>query len=366
MDKKFGGGAASEVSRNGMIRLNHHRFQSQHSGDFRSVDESEKIVRKLVGAGEKEQFIFTSCGAEGVAHVMQSALFDHIYPTGKNHIITTNVEGADILLTHQRFEQMNICSHVVPVNSLGQLTPDILDLYASPRTALLSISWAHPLTGVVQPIWELAEYCKEHGILLHVNATEVLGRQYFELRDMPIDFLTFDGPIGSGGLFVKERLSPLIPTGDPQVLRGGTLNHEALSKLANWAQELMESRDHVCMETARLRRRFEMQFGEGLLCSSERLPTTCAVAFPGVSAEALLYYLENAGLSATIGGGDQQKLEYVLGNCGVDLIAARSAVSFCLSSKTTSDEIDRAVSIIQKELMKLEKIAGSLLEEADV
>ena len=51
----------------------------------------------------------------------------------------------------------------------------------SPRTALVSLSWANGLTGVVQPVAEIAQLCRQRDVRLHLDATHVLGKLIFDL-----------------------------------------------------------------------------------------------------------------------------------------------------------------------------------------
>ncbi len=338
-----------------------------------SIDE----ISQLVGAGDEHQIVFTSGRGEGIAQVFQSYLLDEAMTSGKNHIMTVSTEEADILLTLERMHQVGIEPQIATVNSMGHLTSEILDLFSGPRLGLLSISWANRHTGVVQPIWEIAEYCKEHGILLHVDATDVVGRLFLSAGDLPIDFLTIEGsrigaPIGTGALIARKKISPLIPSGEASSLRGGLLNLPGLASLGAAARMQREHLQHVCMETARLKHHFEsalssqIEGAEILFKQCDRLPTTSAIAFEGVHAEALLFYLTQNELTASMGGGDAQRLEILLGATGVPPEKARGALSFCLSHNTTQEELDRAVSIVQAGVQHLRKVAGPLVEEADV
>ena len=346
---------------------------------FEAANRSIEYIRDLIGGSEHAQVIFNSGRGEGIATVFQSIVFDHAIAMGKNHIMSVSTEEADILLTLERLKQVGIEPQIATVNSMGHLTRDILDLYSSPRLALLSLSWANRHTGVVQPIWEIAEYCREHNILLHVDASDVAGALFLTAGDLPIDFITIEGsrlgaPVGTGALIVREgrRLSPLIPAGEAASLRGGPLNFEGLLALGEAARLCMENLQHVCMETARLKHYFESEIlrrveGSQILFSQcDRLPTTTTIAFEGVHFEALLFHITHNGLAASMGGGDAQRLEHLLGVCGIFPEVARSALSFTLSSKTTGAEIDEAIAILESSVAHLRKIAGNLVEEADV
>lgn len=346
---------------------------------FDAANQSIECIRDLVGSSEKAQVVFNSGRGEGIATVFQSIVLDHAIATGKNHIMTVSTEEADILLTLERLKKVGIEPQIATVNSMGHLTRDILDLYSSPRLALLSLSWANRHTGVVQPIWEIAEYCREHNILLHVDASDVAGALFLTAGDLPIDYITIEGsrlggPVGTGALIIREGapISPLIPAGEADSLRGGTLNFTGLIALGEAARRCSENLQHVCMETARLKHYFESEVlkrieGSQILFNQcDRLPTTSTIAFEGTHFEALLFYISQNGLTASMGGGDAQRLEHLLGVCGVFPEIARSALSFTLSPSTTGEQIDEAIEILEKSVARLRKISGNLVEVADV
>lgn len=322
---------------------------------FTSIQRTLADLYAFVGAHEKDRFVFTASGAEATAQVFSSAYFEYLSENGKNHILTTAVEEAPILLSAKRLEKLGCVMKQLPLNENGQLTRATLEEALSPRTGLVSLSWANHLTGVIHPIWELAELCDEKGILFHVDASAVLGKLYFKLQDIPIDYLSFEGtllhgPKGSGGLFVNRftQFQPLIPEG----MEGAELNTATFMGLGVAFEEMSESFDHLCMETARLRDTLESGIINGipdahvLFSAAERLPHISAIVFPGVSSELLAFHLREQGVYASFGGGRAQKLEYPLIAAGVNPIDAKSTLSFSLSRDTTQEEVRRAIGII--------------------
>jgi len=314
---------------------------------FVSVERALGDIRAFVGAHPKDAFYFTSSGSAAISSCFQTAYFDHIAQSGKNHVITVSSEEAPIRLLCKQYEKVGVFHDVAPLNENGQFTLEQLKSLITPKTGLVSLSWANSLTGVIHPVWELAEFCKENGILFHVDASQVLGKIYFRFEELPIDFLTFDGPIvhgpkGSGALFVRRGVesSPLVFEG----MDGAALNTPALIGLGIAATEMSGAFDHLCLETARLRDKLE----EGIKLAipevsilykdAERLPNVAAISFPGVHHELLAFHLKEGGVFASFGGGQMQKLEYLTND--------PCALSFSLSKDTTEEEIDRALGII--------------------
>lgn len=337
---------------------------------FPALTESYQTLYNFLGAKESDQFVITSSGAEAVNHVITSVYRDITLPTGKNQYLTSSLDEAPAIMAVSRLEALGCISKTIEVNDKGQVTAKTLADALSPRTALVSLSWANGLTGVIQSLPEISDLCKQRGILLHLDATHVLGKLFYELEDVEADFITFNGdqihaPKGTGGLYIRQGIksSPFIAGGfDQGGLRSGPLNMPGLVGLATAAKETLESRDYLCTEIARFRDLLE----DGILAgypsavaffrNQERLPHVTSIAFPGISNEALLFLLNRKGVYATMGGGNFQQLALILTACGVKEELAHSTLSFSLSRYTTEEEIRRAVTIIVEAAQALAKM----------
>lgn len=323
---------------------------------LKEVQESLSAIYELVGAEKEDIFHFVSSEEEAARRVFGDALIPHMYESGKNLIMILETAGASLSKASERLKAIGCEEQILPVNENGQLTVEILEKNLSPRSGILAISWVEPLTGVIQPVWEIADFCKKNGILLYVEASEIFAKLFFNFRDIDIDFLSFQGdrfhgPKGSGGLFVKKRSKaafflkkePIHPTHIP-----------ALVALGVAAIEVMDYMDTMCTEVARLR----MQLEEGLkkeipgiefFCNqASRVPNVSAFAIRGIHAEYLLFHMTNQGVAATFGGGLRQKLSYILEANEVDPYLAKCAISIALSSQTTVEEVEKTIKIIAK------------------
>jgi cysteine desulfurase len=295
----------------------------------------------FIGAHEKDRFHFCHSGKEGQFQVLHAFYADHVMEQGKNHIfIDQECDTAD------RFEGMGLAVKILPKNEQGQITKEALEKMISPKTGLVSLSWADGKTGVIQPIWELGEFCREKGILFHVDASHTLGKLYFKFQEMPIDFLSFDGslihgPRGSGALFVRREIefNPVETE----------LNLPLFVGLGIAIEELSESFDHLCMETVRLRDKFEEGVKLGVpevtlfYQDVERLPNTSVIEFPGVKRELLAFHLKERGVYVSF---DHEK---------------ESTLSFSLSRLTTEEEIDQAIGIVVDAAQKCRTFSKELI-----
>ncbi len=323
-------------------------------------DKADEQILRALGA-EENAFHFFSSGAEAIYQVLYSYTRDFLPETGQNHILSTVIEEPCFLESLMRLEKEGLKVKLLPVNAQGQITKEMLAEAIRPRTGLVSLSWANRLTGVIHPIADLAEACKEKGIVLHVDASCVLGKLYFRLEDLPIDFVTFEGslihaPSGTGGLVAqRKQLTPVIAGQSDR-------NDAGMAAVAQALDEGIRGCDHLCLETARLRNKLEEGIQQALpdavvfFHQVDRLPNCTAIGFPGVIGEALLYLLHRKGIYATC-----QNLAPVLIASGIDPLLAESAVSFSLSYETSDREIDKAITEIVSCVERLRSYSKELI-----
>lgn len=339
-----------------------------------SIEESYRSIYTMLGAKETDHFIFTSSGPEAVNHVFLSSYHDITDPTGRNHYITSSIDEAAALMSLSRLEDMGCMGKMIKPDSSGKITAESIADTITPRTALVSLSIANGLTGVINPVEEIAKICHGRGIALHLDATHALGRTFFDMEAIKPTFMTFNGdhlhaPKGTGGLYIKEgvKCSSFILGGLEQASsRAGNLNVASLAALGSAAKETADATDFMCTEIARLKNKLE----NGLLANIPdvtvffqneiRLPNCTCIGFKGIPNELMLYHLNKKGVFASIGGGSFQQIGLVLMASGVEETLANTALNFTLSRFTTEDEIDQAIEVVSECATRLRKISHKL------
>ncbi len=325
----------------------------------------ESVFREL-GAEDQDEIFFTSSGEEALYQVFLTAYFQRAKESGKTLFLITETEETKALAVCKQLEALGCSFKILPVNSKGQITRETLESAITPRTALFSLSWANGLTGVLQPIADLAEVCKKRGVLFHLDASYVWGKSFFRFQDLGVDFLTLDGSVmhslkETGLVLSKAGLSakPLIP---------GKVG-ESTSKVAAFTKAiemLQEKFEFYCMEMARLRDRFEQEIcnlcvgAQIVFKNTDRLSVSSVIAFPPIFAESFLFLLNTKGVYATCGGGKFPSLSRVLGASGVSEEISHSALSFSLSYDMEEEDVDRAIKIIVECFKQLKECAGEL------
>lgn len=329
----------------------------------------------LFDTTEKSSFVFTSSGSEAISQVVAS-LFHYVTKgEGKNHYIARAIDEAASIMALSALSDDACMLTLVPTSKQGYVTREAFIEACTPRTALFSCSWASALTGVIQPIEEIAAICKERKILFHLDATHVIGKLAVSFDSLPCDFLTFNGeqfhaPRGTGGLFAKPEI-PLISLihgeEEQKFYRGASFNVPLFAALSQAALEARDSQMIYCTEVARLRDKLEMgvlaQYPEAKLLfqDQERLPHVSCISFYGIKSELLAFALSRRGVFASMGGGPFQHIEKIVEACHVPKPDSQCALSFSLSKETTEEEIERAIFLICDTAKRLRRASKVLL-----
>ena len=308
-------------------------------------------IYDLTGASRDAKLVVTTGEEDAANRVFAKAFQEASYKEGKNFLLAPVIENATIRKAMESLEEVGCVAKYLPVNEDGVLTAQILEKHYTPKAGILALSWANPLTGAIQPIEEIADFCKKRGVLLYVQGSEMFAKLFMRLEDLPIDFFSFSadlfhGPKAVGGLFLKEKMGTFELS--------SITNLPGLIGMGIAAGEVLDFMDGMNTETAYLRSIFEDGLAkliggiEFFGRSAKRLPNTSCFAIPGIHAEYLTFLLSQKQVFVTYGGGRVQKLEYQLIEMGVDPVLAKSAVSVALSMDTSETEIKKAIQIISE------------------
>ena len=245
------------------------------------------------------------------------------------------------------------------VNSAGVIRLDQLESLLTPTTQLASIMLASNETGVLQPVAAAAAICRRHGVHLHTDATQVVGKLPVNFTELGVDALTatahkFHGPLGVGVLLLRHgvQLTPALHGGFQQAaLRPGTesvvLALGMQTALELWQREADVRRERMTM----LRDRFEHTIRAGWPAAvviggqSPRLPHTSNIALVGLNRQALVMALDLAGIACSSGSacasGSSEPSPTLLA-MGLPEEQISASVRFSLGATTTPAEIDEA------------------------
>jgi cysteine desulfurase len=331
-----------------------------HQGGYelmQPLENSYRLIYQLLGASTDDLFVYTASGTEAINHVFHSVYWGKSR-TGlaKEYVVAADAT-APTLMAVARLEEMGCRGVIVEADNNGVITTEALERVLTPQTALVSLSWGHGLTGVIQPVAEISALCRRRGITLHLDVTHILGKIPCHAAELGADYLTFNGeqlhaPQGCGGVLFKadaQRYPLLVGGVDQACMRAGSLNVPAIVALGVACREALAGCDHMGTEIARLRYILEEGIisgceGAQILCiDAERLPHVTTICFPGIVNEALLFALNRSKIFACIGGGMFQQLALNLIGYGIQPALAYSSISFSLGRDTDDEDIKRAI-----------------------
>ncbi len=330
---------------------------------------------KGINASDNDDIIVTSCATESNNWVLKGIYFDKIKNGDKDHIITSSVEHPSIIATCKFLETQGVRVTYLPVNSEGVIETEDLKNAIDDKTALVSIMWANNETGMVFPVKEIAEICKENGVLFHSDGVQAIGKIKVDVQEVGVDFLSFSahkfhGPKGVGALYIKDssKLTPLLHGGEHMGgRRSGTLNVAGIVGMGK-AMELADRyMDYEYKEVRRLRDKLEdeiLKIPDTFVVGKKehRVPNTILVSIKGVEGEGMLWDLNRYGIAASTGSAcasEDLESNPVMEAIGAEADLAHTALRLSLSRFTTEEEIDYAIEHIKQAVERLRAISST-------
>ncbi len=251
--------------------------------------------------------------------------------------------------------------YTIPVSPDGMV--DDWQRYAN-GSEMVSVMTANNEIGTIQPVKEIASYCRSKGILFHTDATAAVGHIPVSFRDIGADFLTlsahkFHGPRGVGILIVRDGtdFAPLLTGGaQERGRRAGTENLPAIAGMTAALEDAVILLDANQTKVTAMRDRLI----EGLLGIEgshlngdpvQRVPGIVNVRFDGIEGESLLIYLDAHGIAASAGSAchtGTSEPSHVLLAMGLTPEQAHSSVRFSIDETNTPEEIETIIEMTRK------------------
>ena len=336
-------------------------------------------VYTALNAADEDDIVFTSCATESNNWVLQSVFIDHIVNGDKNHIVISEVEHPSVLSTCKFLEEQGVKVTYLPVNEQGRVEPDVVKGFITDKTALVSIMWASNETGMINPIKEIGEICKEKGVLFHSDAVQAVGKIPVDLQAVHVDFVSmsahkFHGPKGVGALYIKnsQPLTPLLHGGEHMGgRRSGTLNVPYIVGMGK-AIELATTNMEETMAKIRAKRdRLEdalLEISDTFVVGDRenRTPNTILISIRGVEGEGMLWDLNNGMIGASTGSAcasEDLEANTVMLAIGADNELAHTGIRLSLSRFTTDEEIDYVISHFKDAVARLRAISSSYAKQ---
>lgn len=327
-------------------------------------DTREKLAR-LLGIRNPSRIAFT-CNATEALNIAVNGL---IGPG--DHVITTACEHNSVLRPLYRKEAEGAQLTILPADQKGRISYEDFGRSLRSNTKAVFVTHASNLTGNVTDIEKVAEFTKENGLFLVVDASQTAGCLPIHAEQMGIDILCFTGhkglmgPQGTGGIYVRQGLvlpsfkvggsgvhsyDKVHPLEMPAVLEAGTLNGHGIAGLNAALDFLCETGvDTIHRKEDALARRFI----EGI----RRIPEVVVYGDPEAELRAPIVSLNvgemDSGVVSDILWEDHNICVRAGAHCAPLMhqalgTAEQGAVRFSFSFFNTEEEVDRAVTAIRE------------------
>ena len=170
----------------------------------KAVSNARRTIAETLGAQENEIY-FTAGGSEADNWALKATA--EAYQSKGKHIITTKIEHHAILHTAEYLEKRGFEITYIGVDENGVVKVDELEKAIRPDTILISVMFANNEIGTIQPIKEIGEIAKKHGVLFHTDAVQAYGQLPINVDELHIDMLSSSGHKLNGPKGLRSVLS---------------------------------------------------------------------------------------------------------------------------------------------------------------
>lgn len=337
----------------------------------KAVEEARATVAKILNC-EPAEIYFTASGSESDNTAIKGIA--RRYRDKGRHIITSKIEHPAVLETCKALEREGFDVTYISVDGNGIL--DLKELENSIRedTILISVMFANNEIGTLQPVKEIGEIAKRHGVFFHTDAVQAVGSEWIDVKRLGIDSLSlsahkFHGPKGVGALYVKSGVlfERFVDGGHQEKgRRAGTENVAGIVGLAAAMEfsyaELQEKNSRV----RALRDYYEAEVEKRIPYikrngdQKKRLAGTSNISFEFIEGEGLLLNLDLKGICASSGSActsGSLDPSHVLLAIGLKHEIAHGSLRISIGKYNTKEEIDFLVESLVEIVNKLREMS---------
>ena len=322
-----------------------------------AVDKARDSVADLIGA-KSEEIYFTGGGSESDNWALKATA--EAYASKGKHIITSKIEHHAILHTAAWLEKQGYEVTYIDVDEDGVVKLDELEAAIRPDTILISIMAANNEIGTIQPIKEIGEIAKKHGVLFHTDAVQAFGHIPINVDEMNIDMLSasghkIHGPKGIGVMYIRKgvKIRSFIHGGaQERQRRAGTHNVPGIVGIGKAAELASQNMDKIMKQESELRDYMikrvldEIPYTRLNGHKTDRLPNNVSFCFRFIEGESLLILLDQSGICASSGSActsGSLDPSHVLLAIGLPHEIAHGSLRISMSEETTREDIGYTV-----------------------
>ena len=333
----------------------------------KAMDHARQTIADSLGA-KPEEIYFTAGGSESDNWALKATA--EAYASKGKHIITTKIEHHAILHTCEYLEKRGFEITYLNVDRDGLISLDELKAAIRPDTTLISVMFANNEIGTIEPIAEIGEIAKEHGVLFHTDAVQAYAQVPIHVDEMHIDMLSasghkLNGPKGIGFLYIRKgvKIRSFVHGGaQERSRRAGTENIPGIVGLGAAVERAMRIMDSKTRKEIELRDyligRLENEIPHCWLNGhrTKRLPNNINFSFLFIEGESMLIMLDMKGICASSGSActsGSLDPSHVLLAIGLKHEEAHGSLRLTLSEDSTKEEMDIVAEEVKKIVQRL-------------
>ena len=333
----------------------------------KAMDHARQTIADSLGA-KPEEIYFTAGGSESDNWALKATA--EAYASKGKHIITTKIEHHAILHTCEYLEKRGFWITYLNVDRDGLISLDELKAAIRPDTILISVMFANNEIGTIEPIAEIGEIAKEHGVLFHTDAVQAYAQVPINVDEMHIDMLSasghkLNGPKGIGFLYIRKgvKIRSFVHGGaQERSRRAGTENIPGIVGLGAAVERAMRIMDTKTRKEIELRDyligRLENEIPHCWLNGhrTKRLPNNINFSFLFIEGESMLIMLDMKGICASSGSActsGSLDPSHVLLAIGLKHEEAHGSLRLTLSEESTKEEMDIVAEEVKKIVQRL-------------
>ncbi|MDO5417911.1 MAG: cysteine desulfurase NifS [Lachnospiraceae bacterium] len=337
----------------------------------KAVTDARETIARSIGAKTQEIY-FTAGGSESDNWAIKAAA--EAYRQKGRHIITSKIEHHAVLHTCEQLEKQGFEVTYLDVDEDGVVKLEELKKAIRPDTILITIMFANNEIGTIQPIKEIGEIAKEHGILFHTDAVQAYGHVMIHVDEYHIDMMSasghkINGPKGVGFLYIRTgvKIRSFIHGGaQERKRRAGTENVTGIVGFGKAAELAMENMEERARKETELRDYLiekilaEVPYTKLNGHRTSRLPNNCNFSFRFIEGESLLIMLDMAGICGSSGSActsGSLDPSHVLLAIGLPHEIAHGSLRLTLSEENTKEEMDYVAGEVKRIVERLRNMS---------
>ena len=336
-----------------------------------AMNEARDIIADALGA-RGEEIYFTAGGSESDNWALKATA--EAYKSKGNHIITSKIEHHAILHTCEWLEKQGFEVTYVDVDENGVIKLDELKKAIRPTTILISVMFANNEIGTIQPIKEIGEIAKEHGILFHTDAVQAFGQVPINVDECHIDMLSasghkLNGPKGIGFLYIRKgvKIRSFVHGGAqdrkrragteniPGIVGLGVATKRAIASMQERTAKEIELRDYLIDRVLK-----EIPYTRLNGHRTNRLPNNANFSFQFIEGESMLIMLDMDGICGSSGSActsGSLDPSHVLLAIGLPHEIAHGSLRLTLSEEITKEDIDFVIEKLKSIIERLRSMS---------